>query len=78
MAVQKEEGYKIVLEDLTSSNFSITKEATVWAEVDGSEMDFVILYEYVRKGSQHSSDMVTLDARQFELIAEALGYYKED
>ena len=78
MAVQNEEGYKLTLKDLADTNYTMTKEAAIWSQADGSDMDFIILYEYVRKGGDHASNMVTINQEEFEKLATALGYVKEN
>lgn len=78
MAVLNEQGYKITLNELADTNYTMTKEATIWSQADGSDRDYIILYEYVRKGGDHKSDMITIDQEEFEKLATALGYVKEN
>ena len=78
MANSNEKGTKITLEEMADTNYMLVKEATVFSRQEGNETDFVILYEYRRKGGEHFSDMITLNQEQIEKIATALGYVKED
>lgn len=73
----KEAGTKVVLTDLSDNNYTFSKELTYWAQADGEERDFAILYDYRREGDKSTANLITLNAEEIEQLAFVFGYVKE-